>query len=63
MEGPPARAESDLPYLIKEGHFYYLFVNRGFCCRGSNSSYYIRVPSAGWRIREISNRVSSPKTH
>jgi hypothetical protein len=21
------------------------------------------VPSAGWRIREISNRVSSPKTH
>ncbi|MBO0799122.1 MAG: RICIN domain-containing protein, partial [Blastocatellia bacterium] len=50
-------ADYEASYLIKEGHFYYLFVNRGFCCRGSNSSYYIQVgrsvnplgPYTGWR--------------
>jgi arabinan endo-1,5-alpha-L-arabinosidase len=29
--------------LIKEGSFYYLFVNRGRCCQGVNSTYYIVV--------------------
>jgi arabinan endo-1,5-alpha-L-arabinosidase len=51
------QADYEAPYLIKEGHFYYLFVNRGFCCRGANSSYYIQVgrsvnplgPYTGWR--------------
>lgn len=33
----------EAPYLIKEGSYYYLFVNRGFCCRGVNSTYRIVV--------------------
>jgi hypothetical protein len=30
-------------YLIKEGIYYYLIVNRGNCCQGVNSTYYITV--------------------
>ena len=29
--------------LIKEGEFYYLFVNNGLCCKGLNSTYYVVV--------------------
>lgn len=28
-------------YLIKEGNYYYLFVNRAHCCKGPYSTYYI----------------------
>lgn len=34
-------ADWEAPYMVKEGSYYYLFVNRGYCCRGSNSTYYI----------------------
>lgn len=34
-------ADWEAPYMIKEGSYYYLFVNRGYCCRGANSTYYI----------------------
>jgi arabinan endo-1,5-alpha-L-arabinosidase len=43
-------------YLFKEGDYYYLVVNRGNCCLGVNSTYYITVgrstslmgPYDGW---------------
>ena len=31
----------EAPYLFKEGDYYYLVVNRGSCCQGVNSTYYI----------------------
>jgi arabinan endo-1,5-alpha-L-arabinosidase len=30
-------------YLVRHGKYYYLFVNWGTCCRGTNSTYEIRV--------------------
>ncbi len=30
-------------YVKQHGSYYYLFVNRGTCCQGSNSTYYIQV--------------------
>jgi len=30
-------------YLYRHGDFYYLFVNWGLCCRGTNSTYEVRV--------------------
>tara|TARA_B100000945_G_C20375475_1_gene594315 strand:+ start:266 stop:1441 length:1176 start_codon:yes stop_codon:yes gene_type:complete len=33
----------EAPYLFKKGNYYYLFVNWGACCSGSNSSYSVRV--------------------
>jgi arabinan endo-1,5-alpha-L-arabinosidase len=36
-------ADWEAPYIVKEGSYYYLFVNRGFCCRGASSTYYIVV--------------------
>ena len=33
----------EAPCLIKEGSYYYMFVNRGRCCQGLNSTYYIVV--------------------
>lgn len=33
----------EAPYIYKHGRNYYLFVNWGFCCRGINSTYEIRI--------------------
>jgi arabinan endo-1,5-alpha-L-arabinosidase len=33
----------EAPYIVREGNFYYLFVNRGNCCQGLNSTYRIVV--------------------
>ncbi|RYD25559.1 MAG: arabinan endo-1,5-alpha-L-arabinosidase, partial [Verrucomicrobiaceae bacterium] len=33
----------EAPALLKHGKYYYLFVNWGLCCRGTNSTYEIRV--------------------
>ena len=30
-------------YVKQRGGYYYLFINRGNCCQGSNSTYYIQV--------------------
>jgi arabinan endo-1,5-alpha-L-arabinosidase len=35
--------EIEAPALTRHGEFYYLFVNWGLCCRGTNSTYEIRV--------------------
>lgn len=32
-------ASWEAPYIFKEGSYYYLIVNRGFCCRGTSSTY------------------------
>lgn len=47
----------EAPYITKNGNYYYLFVNRGSCCNGLQSTYYIEVgrstnvrgPYTGWR--------------
>jgi arabinan endo-1,5-alpha-L-arabinosidase len=36
-------ASWEAPCLIKEGSYYYMFVNRGNCCQGVDSTYYIVV--------------------
>ncbi|HTF85586.1 MAG TPA: family 43 glycosylhydrolase [Cellvibrio sp.] len=36
----------EAPYITRNGDYYYLFMNRGSCCQGSNSSYYITVARA-----------------
>lgn len=33
----------EAPYIIKEGNYYYLFANRGKCCLGSSSTYYLEM--------------------
>lgn len=33
----------EAPYLYRHGGYYYLFVNWGSCCQGTNSTYNIRV--------------------
>jgi arabinan endo-1,5-alpha-L-arabinosidase len=33
--------------LTRQGRFYYLFVNWGLCCRGTNSTYEVRMGRAG----------------
>jgi arabinan endo-1,5-alpha-L-arabinosidase len=42
----------EAPCIIFHGGAYYLFVNWGFCCRGMNSTYEIRVGR--------SNRITGP---
>lgn len=33
----------EAPYITRNGDYYYLFFNRGKCCQGSDSTYYIQV--------------------
>jgi arabinan endo-1,5-alpha-L-arabinosidase len=39
-------ADIEAPYIVRNGGYYYLFVNRGACCKGSNSTYYVEVARA-----------------
>ena len=36
----------EAPYIVREGDYYYLFVNRGACCKGADSTYYVQVQRA-----------------
>ena len=36
-------ADIEAPYIVRNGGYYYLFVNRGACCKGSDSTYYVQV--------------------
>jgi arabinan endo-1,5-alpha-L-arabinosidase len=49
-DAPPTRLawapEIEAPFLTKRGGWYYLFVNWGTCCRGTASTYEIRVGRA-----------------
>ena len=38
--------DMEAPYITRDGGYYYLFVNRGACCKGVNSTYYIEVQRA-----------------
>jgi arabinan endo-1,5-alpha-L-arabinosidase len=33
----------EAPFIIRKGEFYYLFASFDFCCRGSDSTYHVRV--------------------
>lgn len=35
--------DAEAGFVIRRGDLYYLFYNRGICCAGSNSTYYIQV--------------------
>jgi arabinan endo-1,5-alpha-L-arabinosidase len=35
--------KTEAAYLISRGDYYYLFFNRGQCCQGASSTYYIQV--------------------
>lgn len=39
-------ADIEAPYITRNGGYYYLFVNRGACCNGSNSTYSVQVQRA-----------------
>jgi len=36
----------EAPYITRNGNDYYLFVNRGSCCKGADSTYYVEVQRA-----------------
>ena len=37
---------SEAPYIVRNGSYYYLFINKGACCKGSSSTYYIQMGRA-----------------
>lgn len=43
VAGAPSGNKSEASYVIRHGSHYYLFFNRGQCCSGLNSTYYIQV--------------------
>lgn len=45
LGGGSAR-DYEAPYITRNGAYYYLFVNRGACCKGADSTYYVQVQRA-----------------
>ena len=43
LYGGSSNNDTEASYIFKEGSYYYLVVNRGACCRGLSSTYYILV--------------------
>ena len=42
-DGTRGNSGSEASYLVRNGGYYYLFLNKGACCKGSSSTYYIQV--------------------
>lgn len=42
----PGPAELEAPFIFKKNGYYYLFVSRGLCCRGDDSTYRLAVGRA-----------------
>ncbi len=40
---PVATGDCEASYVINHDTYYYLFINRGSCCQGLSSTYYIQV--------------------
>lgn len=38
-----ANGDVEAAHIMRHGNFYYLFINRGACCRGANSTYFAQV--------------------
>lgn len=36
-------SDAEAGFVIRRGNFYYLFYNRGSCCNGTSSTYYMQV--------------------
>ncbi len=56
--GTNARRDIEAPYITRNGDYYYLFANRGACCQGSNSTYYVEVQ----RATSVDGPYSEPRT-
>lgn len=39
----PAEQAVEAPYIVRRGEYFYLFVSFGLCCRGTASTYTVRV--------------------
>ena len=42
-DGTRGSSGSEASYIVRNGAYYYLFLNKGKCCLGSSSTYYIQV--------------------
>jgi GH43 family beta-xylosidase/acetyl esterase/lipase len=42
-ETPPVEGALEAPTIIRRGDYWYLFASYDFCCRGTNSTYNVRV--------------------
>ena len=46
MQTPPVQGAIEAPTIVKHGDFWYLFASYDFCCRGTNSTYNVKVGRA-----------------
>ncbi len=63
VEGLAFREAIEAPCLHRRGDQYYLFVNWGLCCRGTNSTYEIRVGRSGAVTGPYVDRDGIPLLH
>lgn len=43
IAGASPYCENEASYVMQHGGFYYLFYNKGICCAGTNSTYYVQM--------------------
>ena len=40
---PPVEGAVEAPFIVRHGDYWYLFASYDFCCRGTNSTYKVKV--------------------
>lgn len=58
-------SDAEASYMVYSGGYYYVFYNRGSCCNGTSSTYYVSVarstsPNSGFSGNRILISSSSP---
>jgi len=43
IAGAPVYCENEASYVMQHGGYYYLFYNKGICCAGVTSTYYVQM--------------------
>ena len=43
IAGSGSNSEHEAAFVVRRGGYYYLFYNRGTCCNGASSTYYVQV--------------------
>jgi arabinan endo-1,5-alpha-L-arabinosidase len=43
IAGATPYCENEASYVMQHGGYYYLFYNKGICCAGTNSTYYVQM--------------------
>jgi arabinan endo-1,5-alpha-L-arabinosidase len=59
---PPVEGAIEAPFIVRHGRYWYLFASYDFCCRGTNSTYNVKVGRSRKVTGPYLDRIGKPLT-